>query len=395
MRDRILTDCTRGLPRLWIAVLATGLGLGAAVEVAAQQPLGEPVVAIGSIDGAPWELLDNVRGIVATGEGIVVADGGSRELRAHPAAGGPPIWTFGREGEGPGEFRWIEWVVGYRADSLAVWDPLLRRVTIVGPEGTLGRTFTLEDGDDAGVGDTVVPATQRLHLATAATDGRFVARVGELSVAPGDMTAVRRTRLDYVVLDAEGSVERRLVTLPDDEQFVWAESGSRALQPRAFGRTTYVATRGADLVFATNDAFRISTIPLDGGTATTRDDARPALAVAAVDRRRWAAENAPSPELPAFVVDSRRKMIEAMDFPETFPPHGGLVVASDGSIWLAVYPHRPEADREWARFVPDGSIDRVVFPPGFRLEAVQGDTAWGVGVGAFDVEQVVAYRLPH
>ncbi len=377
-----------------VTVIGTGLCLAvSAVPAASQEVPSGPQVVIGSLDGPSGELFDDVRGIVLLGDGIVVADGGSRELRHFSGTGGAPTWTFGRAGDGPGEFRSIEWVAPYRADSLAVWDPLSRRATIVGPRGALGRTFALDGSAGAGVNRTDVPAAERLHLVTAATDGRFVARAGEISVAPGDTTEVRRERFDYVLLDPGGAVVRRLVSLPDDEQFVWAEGGSRAAQPRAFARTTEVAVRGAELVFSTNEAFAVSILPLDGGDVDTMRVDRPARRVGAEDERRWRAENAPPAGLPAWAVESQAKLIEAMDIPDEFPAHGGLVVAEDGSIWLESYRADPGGAREWTRFARDGGRTRVSFPSGFRLLAVRRDEAWGVGLGEFDVERVVAYRL--
>src|SRR5687768_145368 len=67
----------------------------------------EPVVTIGVVEGAPEYQLFRVRHALRLDDGsILVADGGSRELRFYDSTG-RHIRSIGRDGEGPGEFRVI------------------------------------------------------------------------------------------------------------------------------------------------------------------------------------------------------------------------------------------------------------------------------------------------
>jgi hypothetical protein len=87
----------------------------------------------------------------------------------------PHVWVFapdgkfmrrlGAKGQGPGEFERISAVAIGKGDSLYVFDPRLRRLTIIAPDYTLARTAPLElsAGFDAAVvnGGVVVNASVR------------------------------------------------------------------------------------------------------------------------------------------------------------------------------------------------------------------------------------------
>ena len=94
---------------------------------------------------------------------IVVADGGTGTIRMF-GADGSLLWSAGRAGDGPGEYRLIEDVGVGPGDSIWVFDFGLRRFTILTFDGEAVRTVPL-GGELSAVG-----AVGRLP------DGRFVVR---------------------------------------------------------------------------------------------------------------------------------------------------------------------------------------------------------------------------
>lgn len=105
----------------------------------------EPILSIGVADGGPEYELANVTGALRLDDGtVVVASAISGEIRFYDAAG-VHLRSVGRRGGGPGEYRNASIVSRYGADSLLVWDTMLRRGTLLGREGTLGRTFPAPD----------------------------------------------------------------------------------------------------------------------------------------------------------------------------------------------------------------------------------------------------------
>lgn len=122
---------------------------------------------------------------------------------------------------------------------------------------------------------------------------------------------------------------------------------------------------------------------------------RPRHPVRDVDRQRWIEANGPGADAPGFVRTIWESTLAAMPFPERMPWHAGLVLAGDGSVWLEEV--RPgEADAAvWTVFPAGGGSPRQVrFPAGFRLDAVEGERAYGVCVGEFDVQRVMVIALP-
>ena len=116
-------------------------------------------------DGTPAKQFVRVMGVARLSDGgIAVANRGTNDIRIFDARG-RHIATFGRTGEGPGEFRRIEWV-GRSGDTAWFHDSGLQRITAVllGPRPSLS-------------GITRITATgkrERFSVTGRLTDGRWV-----------------------------------------------------------------------------------------------------------------------------------------------------------------------------------------------------------------------------
>jgi hypothetical protein len=93
-------------------------------------------LSLGMQDGPPQLMFDRIAQI-ATGAdgGLYVAENGSGQVRAF-APDGANLWSFGKKGDGPGEFRFISDLF-LQADTVVVVDGEAQRVTRLTPEGTL------------------------------------------------------------------------------------------------------------------------------------------------------------------------------------------------------------------------------------------------------------------
>lgn len=101
----------------------------------------EPMVEIGVLDGPEEYTLSDVSGVVRLGDGrIVIADRGSLDLRFYSPTG-EFLFRSGREGEGPGEFRSLEFLGVLPGDSLLTYDWRLRRIQLFDPSGSLLRSL--------------------------------------------------------------------------------------------------------------------------------------------------------------------------------------------------------------------------------------------------------------
>jgi hypothetical protein len=97
-----------------------------------------PVLVIGDRPGDRYEL-SRVSGSLRLADGtIVVADGGSLELRFFDSTGSF-LKSAGRRGEGPGEFRRLEGIARLAGDTISVIGP--PGISLFAPSGTFVRSL--------------------------------------------------------------------------------------------------------------------------------------------------------------------------------------------------------------------------------------------------------------
>jgi hypothetical protein len=104
------------------------------------------VARVGSIEGSGPAVFSGIEALeLDAAAGFFVLDGPSYEVRAFDMSGAHR-WSFGRQGEGPGEF---EYPVGLAfSDQGALWviDPELQRATVLDGSGTLVETHHVPGG---------------------------------------------------------------------------------------------------------------------------------------------------------------------------------------------------------------------------------------------------------
>lgn len=312
--------------------------------------------------------------------------------------------TLGREGEGPGEFSSVGSVVPLGADSLAVWDPTRRRMSVFTVDGRHVRDVDLSaiapltvaaapnSRSDAGFTHLLASAQGSLLLFA---EGAFSARAD-----PG----VRRPELASYRITAEGEELARLGPFPGMEMFF---GGAMGPIPLPLGARTYATVSEGAFVVGTADATEFRVYASTG-------------ALARIVRWPDRARDVGGPFLSTWseLVDSQpgmRELVEAIPRPERYPAYEGLVSTDAGEILVGDYagplgilplrradPPGPDAfrpmrrfpERRWLVFSAEGSlVASVVTPEGFEPYAVHNGLAWGVFTDELDVESVRAYRL--
>ena len=89
----------------------------------------EPLLRLGSEEEGPEQFGSVMWGILFQDGWIAVSEQTSSEVRLFDSTGQHQR-TFGGAGDGPGEFRSLGGLFGFRGDSIAVYDQRLRRTTI-------------------------------------------------------------------------------------------------------------------------------------------------------------------------------------------------------------------------------------------------------------------------
>ena len=292
---------------------ATGSRLGWRVGDAA-------AVSIGVQQGDEAYQLYGVEDATRLSDGrIAVANAGTSEIRFFSADGGH-LESWGRVGEGPGEFAQYdpEAVSAWPGDSIigAAW--WRGQVVIFDADGNYGRTATLGEGRFSFVGP--LPG------------GDLLAKPGlpvGMQFGAGGST-LRRQEAEFAVIAPTGEIHASLGTHPGDEWFFSPNSPSA--RPHPFGRSVLATVWGHLAVVAANDRYEIRAYDRDG-------------ILAKIVRRDHELRPPTHAELGAWFTESYadrseedqerlRALFEGMTLVEFFPAFSALHSDPLGYIWV-------------------------------------------------------------
>lgn len=117
-------------------------GEGEGASGVAELPLltvSEPTLEIGVLDGAEEYVFGSIESVVRLGDGtIAVSDPASTRISVY-GTDGSFVRSWGREGDGPGEFRSLSRLYPLGRDSLMAAERYLGRVSVYDLGGTLSR----------------------------------------------------------------------------------------------------------------------------------------------------------------------------------------------------------------------------------------------------------------
>lgn len=359
--------------------------------------VAEPEVEIGVLDGeAPYQLY-RVAGAVRLSDGrIVIANGGSNELR-YFAPDGRHVRSVGREGDGPGEFRFIGRILRLPGDSVLVSNLMPPRHSLFDEQGTFVRTVDPAGGmsDGAAPPLALLAGLRAPPVAGRLANGTFVAQASIESGGPPNGLSRPPT---VVLLIAPGSgVADTIARLPGTERDIRIrqQDGRIAgveMRQVLFGRSSHLAV-AADRIYAgANDTYEIGVYVPGAGLTRLIRRTRPnrPLTQAIIDEvRRRNLENARD--------DNERRAIERQlaeaAFPETLPAFSDLEADAAGRLWVKDYTTGDDENR-WDVFEPDGRwLGTVVLPRGFNPTEIGEDYVLGIVRDDLGVERVRVHRI--
>jgi hypothetical protein len=327
---------------------------------------------------------DLVSSAFLTTKGIVVADGGAKQLRFF-GNDLRQVSVAGRDGSGPGEFRRFTRVFRVAHDSFGVYDAALRRVTIVGGDGDIARTMSIGAVGGGRLGaPTVVGILSNGSLAS-------------FTAPPPNATNARSAGLVNLVASVHvhspsGGIIRTLGQAPGGQLYLEVADGQVASWTPMCQRVVSAYVQD-DRIFIGDGSTPAVVVFSSSDTASairwTAPDLR--LSPRLVEQyRQRALDSAPT--------EARRRQLE-MSFdrvpvPEKMPAYDGLLVDREGNVWVAEY-LRPDAQtRRWRVFRPDGSeAAQIVVPMQLTITDVGRDRVIGVMRDASGLETVKVYAL--
>lgn len=360
----------------------------------------EPVVQLGGNATEPTYDFSQVTGALMLGDGsIAVANSATSEIRFFDAAG-----TFkfasGRQGSGPGEYGAITGMFRTPADSLVVLDILVRRLTVLGPDGGVGRSFSL-----GGLGGAMVPgadgSVSMSFPAGLLDDGSLVgvslglqinsAREGKFR----DSMPAIRFGADGAVLDTLGwfpGIEMQQMTLNFGGQSVSTPTGV------PLGRNTLIVAARSKVYVATNDAFEVQVREPSGvltslirATGAPRELKPEGIATHRKDQiQLMDAQTGTS--LPPQLRDQMVEHLNTITYPATLPFIANMLLDDTDHLWVQEQDQPGDRTPRFAVFDPSGRLQGWVdMPDRFQPTQVRAGKVIGIWRDQDDVEHVRVY----
>ena len=334
---------------------------------------------------------------------IVVAERAASELRGYDAAGNFQ-WRAGRDGEGPGEFRSLDFVGTTGGDSLVTYDGRLLRAQLFDPRGRLARTYrvAIAEGEATGRGALA-------DKAVGVVDGLLVVRFIEYGERiPNGI--VRWPPERVAALDLANGAVRSLIVLPGNEADVQAREGG------GYTHGAYVFANGPEygaaagrLAVIDTEAWSVRLIsPRDGATtAVFRRDVAPRAAIPALFdlHLNGIVEMAFADPDQAAAQDVERFRQGWRGTPRAphLPILRSIHVDAAGHLWLQPYYVAGAEPPPFQILAPDGAwLGSVSLPPGLHRAFIQyqapymeigDDYVLGVWADELDVPYVRMYRI--
>lgn len=348
----------------------------------------DPTISIGSVAGDSDRELFQVTGALRLADGrIVIANGGTYELRFYDASGGY-AGSVGERGSGPGEFLSLEWISRFGPDSLVALDIRNQRVSYFDDRGRFGHVVRLQSTAE-------IPFPRALGFFA---DGSLLATRALFVLGASPPTRVERAVQQLFRYTADGQTVETLGSFPGTERVI-VETGrtTPADQPEAlrlarrFGRATAYAAAAMRFYVADNDTYEIDVYGIDGRlTHIIRRQHQP-VPVTDADERALEDSVLANETDPIML----RAWANRPPSPASFPAYApDIHIDPELNLWVREY-GRP-GDRHWtyAVFAEDGVLlGTVTLPPGLAILDIGTDYILGFRRDEFDVEYVELYEL--
>ncbi|MCH7476079.1 MAG: hypothetical protein IIA27_15625 [Gemmatimonadetes bacterium] len=341
----------------------------------------EPVVDIGGGDREEDQLFRVVGALRLGDDRIVVANGGTNEIRFY-GPGGTFLSAAGGEGEGPGEFRQLSVVRRLRGDSLFAQDVRLYRSSVFDGQGRFIRTVQPQASRGRSSIDIVFDDGMML--------GSSIVRLHVADVELG----LFRMAFTFYRFDGAGDLVDTLGVYPGFELYmVTSQGGIPSTYPHPMSRATYFQFLPDGYYVADNDTYEVQKYAPDG---KLQQIVRRLTAPVQVEPQHM--KTLRERALAAVTNDDRRRSTEQfyrdMPVPETFPAYGGIAVSVEGYLWVREYDLPGNEANNWSVFDAEGTLlGTLELPPRFKPLDIGPDYVLGLWRDADDVEHVRMYEL--
>ena len=299
---------------------------------------------------------------------------------------GEHLWTAGRRGEGPGEFRSVRLLGGCtHEEAIVAYDHRNTAATVLDPTGEVVATYRI----------SVHPFG---YAVACSPSGRFIFSDFGDTHRSSETTFRWRNSLAYAdppYSDVE--VFRR--NMPGAERFQFIENDTPVLSgPRPWGRDLHFAATDDGVWIGTADEYEIEFVDWTGTTTRRIGWAGPDQVVTQADldmHRESLQERYRLTGAQAWRAQAAARWREEEPLlPAVFPAVSRILVPRDGGVWVEQY-RRPGAMREWLLFDSDGVWAGTLGLP-VRMLVADAGSDWVLvrhTADDLDIEYLELYRL--
>ena len=369
---------------------ASTLALVPCVVARVQDPPALRLVRDLRIDAAQQDLSPIGFLAVAPNGTIAITQQQDRLVRFLDSSG-TPLGTFGRRGQGPGEFQHVgrlTWI----GDTLVVSDRQQYRFTLISPDRKLVRsvlwlthlTVPLPTELDAPSAKVVIP-----ELLLGDRSQVVIASMGRLSMAP-NVPSRPEEPSPVMRVDSAGVFRHLITRVPasDDCSVQVAQPGVAYVVmsiPFCFIPLEDVAADGSRFSLAYvekgKNSYRVEVTRSSGEAVFTRSYSYQPVAVpAAVRDSVKAAARAPAGRSAAEKI------------PDFFPPLTVILGGRDETTWIEMF--SIAGDRTWQMLDDRGNpIGQLKVPRNVRIKVASRSTIWATETDDDGLQHVVRFRV--
>ena len=343
----------------------------------------EPDLVIRSSEHDGATVLSDVRDVEVLPRGrVAVANGSGNDILVFDATG-EHVTTWGGTGDGPGEFRRLEWLASLPPDSVAAGDGRLRRVTVFDSDGGFARSFATATAVDPG--SRPVPPRPLGLLANGSVIAAYFDR-------PAAVEGTARPAVEIVATAPTGDRMRMMGTWPGDELALFPQDGQLQITQAPFGRRLHIAPAHDGVWIADDDRWQMRKYSARGVLRMiVRSSASPTavtdeLLEAYIGERYRHAEQVPTLE------ELKRDQREIAQHTTT-PAFGAIRGTTEGGVAVSEFGLDTVSPRVWITVDPDGVVNALELPAGLDVKRWGPDWVIGVVRDALDREEIHRYRI--
>jgi len=343
----------------------------------------EPDLVIRSSEDEGGIVLSDVRDVeMLSGGRVAVINGSGNDILVFNSAGAH-LATWGGTGDGPGEFRYLEWLAPLPPDSLAAGDGGLRRVTVFDSQGGFARSFATASAFDPA--SRPVPPRPLGVLADGSVIAAFFDR-------PPAAEGTARPAAEIVAASATGDTVHTLGTWPGEELTLFRQDGMLQVTQPPFGRRLHVATGQDGAWIADDERWQLRKYSAQGALhMIVRSSASP-MAVTDELLEAWITERYRHAAQVPTLEDLKRDQREIARHTTT-PSFGAIRGTTEGGVAIGEFGLGTASPRVWIKVDPRGAVQAIELPAGFDVKRWGPDWVIGVVRDALDREEIRRYRI--